>query len=124
MPPSADKRPLVLIVDDDLAVRDSLAAVMEAFGFRILTACNGAEGLEAIETEMPSAVITDLQMPKMSGLELISALRRDGTGLPVIAISGGDIEAAKRAGAVAAFHKPFPVFDMIDAVNALTHHAA
>jgi len=124
MPQSTDPRPLVLIVDDDLAVRESLAAVMEAFGFRTRTAGNGVEGLEAVAAEAPSAVITDLQMPRMSGIELIASLRRSRNGIPVIAMSGGDVEAAKRLGAAAAFHKPLPVFEMIDTLVGLTQHAA
>ena len=124
MPQSTDTRPLVLIVDDDLAVRESLAAVMEAFGFRTQTAVNGADGLKAVKAEAPSAIITDLQMPEMTGLDLITALRRTATGIPVIVISGGDVEAARRMGAAAAFHKPLPVFEMIDAVQGLTRRAA
>jgi len=121
---NADTRPLVLIVDDDHAVRDSLAAVMEAFGFRTRTAGNGAEGLEAVAAERPAAIITDLQMPEMGGFELISALRRTKTGIPVIVISGDDVEAARRTGAAAAFHKPLPVLEVIDTVCGLTQHAA
>jgi two-component system response regulator PrrA len=123
-PQTADTRPLVLIVDDDLAVRESLAMVMEAFGFRARTAMNGAEGLKAVAEESPSAIITDLQMPEMTGLELIAALRRTATGVPVIAMSGGDVEAARHMGAAAAFHKPLPVFEMIEAVQGLTQRAA
>jgi two-component system response regulator MprA len=124
MPQNADTRPLVLIVDDDRAVRESLAEVMEAFGFRTRTAGNGAEGLAAVAVERPAAIITDLQMPQMNGLELISALRRTRTGIPVIAISGGDVEAARRSGAAAIFHKPLPVGEVIDTVCGLTHRAA
>ena len=119
--------PLVLIIDDDFAVRDSLAAVMEAFGFRTRTAGNGLEGLEAIGVEAPSAIITDLYMPQMNGFELITALRGSKTGIPVIAISGSaakDIDGAKRMGAVAAFPKPLSVFDVIDTVSSLTARAA
>jgi FixJ family two-component response regulator len=121
---STDTRPLVLIIDDDLAVRESLAAVMEAFGFRVNTAVNGVEGLEAVDAETPSAIITDLQMPGMSGLELLSALRRTRTGIPVIVISGGDVDVARQMGAAAAFHKPLAVFEMIDTVSSLTQRAA
>jgi CheY-like chemotaxis protein len=122
-----DIRPLVLIVDDDISVRDSLAAVMEAFGFRTRTASNGAEALTAVEAEAPSAIITDLQMPQMNGFEMITALRRTKTGIPVIVISGNsatDIDSARHLGAVAAFNKPVPVFEMIDAVCDLTIRAA
>jgi len=120
----AETRPLVLIVDDDLAVRESLAAVMEAFGFRTRVAMNGAEGLKALTAEMPSAIITDWEMPEMTGSELMAALRETATGIPVIVISGGDIEAASHTGAAAAFHKPLPVFEMIEAVQGLTQRAA
>jgi two-component system, OmpR family, response regulator MprA len=121
---NAETRPLVLIVDDDRAVRESLAEVMEAFGFRTRTASNGAEGLAAVAVECPAAIITDLQMPRMGGLELISALRRTRTGIPVIVISGGDVEVARRSGAAATFHKPLAVGEVIDAVCDLTQRAA
>jgi chemosensory pili system protein ChpA (sensor histidine kinase/response regulator) len=128
MPQSTvDTRPLVLIIDDDLAVRESLAAVMEAFGFRTRTAGNGVEGLQSVGAEAPSTIITDLQMPKMTGFELITALRCTETDIPVIAISGSatsELEAARQMGAAAAFQKPLPVFDMIDAVCGLTRLAA
>jgi CheY-like chemotaxis protein len=124
MPQSTDIRPMVLIVDDDPAARNSLAAVMEAFGFRTRTAASGSEGLDSIATEAPSAVITDLQMPGMTGIDLITALRRSRSNIPVIAISGGDVQAAKHVGAAAAFHKPLPVFEVIETLSALTQQAA
>jgi CheY-like chemotaxis protein len=123
--------PLVLIIDDDPAVRDSLAAVIEAFGFRTRTAGNGLEGLAAIKIEAPSAIITDLHMPDMDGFEVLSALHHAGPDIPVIAISGGVakgydfLSAARKMGAAATFQKPLPVFEMIDALNGLTAlHAA
>jgi len=120
---SIDTRPLVLIIDDDLAVRESLAAVMEAFGFRTRTAISGVEGLDAVDAETPSAIITDLQMPGMSGLELPTAIRRIRTGIPIIVVSGGDVEVARQMGADAAFHKPVAVSEMIDVVTHLTRAA-
>ncbi|MDQ7247755.1 response regulator [Dongia sedimenti] len=120
-----DRRPLVLIIDDDPAMRDSLAAVIEAFGFRTHTAVNGLEGLEAVATVAPAAIITDIHMPDMDGLELLTALRNASTGIPVIAISGGVakgfdfLSAARKMGAVAAFQKPLPVFEMIDTISRL-----
>jgi CheY-like chemotaxis protein len=125
-----DWRPLVLIIDDDTAVRDSLAAVMEVFGFRTRTAGNGFEGLEAIATEAPSAIITDLHMPEMDGFELLTALRCAKTSIPVVVISGGMtrgydfLGAETRMGAVAAFQKPLPVFEMMDTITGLTARQA
>jgi CheY-like chemotaxis protein len=125
-----DWRPLILIIDDDTAVRDSLAAVLQAFGFRTRTVCNGCEGLNAIATEAPSAIITDLHMPEMDGFELLTALRCAKTDIPVIVISGGMargydfLGAARRMGAVAAFQKPLPVFEMMDTITGLTAQRA
>lgn len=128
--PTDDHLPLVLIIDDDFAVRDSLAAVIEAFGFRTRTAANGFEGLEAIATEVPSAIITDLHMPEMDGFELMSALRGTWSRIPVIAISGGVargydfLTAAKHMGAAATFPKPLPVLEVVDTIQGLTAKAA
>jgi CheY-like chemotaxis protein len=130
IPIDAAAHPLVLIVDDDRAVRDSLAEVFEAFGFRTRTASNGFEGLQAVETEAPSAIITDLHMPEMDGFALLTALRGARSRIPVIAISGGAskdtdfLDAAKQLGAVVTFHKPLPVLEMIDVINGLTIQAA
>jgi CheY-like chemotaxis protein len=121
-------RPLVLIVDDDLAVRESLVAVIEAFGFRTSTAGNGREGLAAVAAEAPEAIITDLHMPEMDGFALLSALRDKNSEIPVIVISGGIsdgddfVAAAKHMGAAATFRKPLAVFDMIDKITDLTAH--
>jgi CheY-like chemotaxis protein len=120
-----DLRPLVLIIDDDAAMRDSLAAVIEAFGFRTHAAVNGFKGLQAIATLAPAAIITDIHMPDMDGFELLTALRNASTDNPVIAISGGvakgyDFQsAATKMGAVAAFQKPLPVFEMVDTISRL-----
>jgi len=122
--------PLVLVIDDDFAVRDSLAAVIEAFGFRTCTAGNGFEGLQAVERETPSAIVTDLHMPEMDGFELLTALRVAKSEIPVIVISGAPskgydfLSAAKRMGAAATFQKPLSVFDVIDTIAGLTADSA
>jgi CheY-like chemotaxis protein len=124
--PQASALPLVLIIDDDFAVRDSLAAVIEAFGFRTRTAGNGFEALDAIAAETPSAIITDLHMPDMDGFELMNALRGRQSGIPIIAITGGVakgydfLSAAKHMGAAATFHKPLAVLDVVDTIHDLT----
>ena len=116
----------MLIIDDDFAVRDSLAAVIESYGFRASTAANGIEGLQALDIEIPAAIITDLHMPDMDGFELLSTLIVGQAGIPVIAISGGAfrgydlLTAAKHMGAAATFQKPLPVPAVIDAIASLT----
>jgi len=128
--PCHEERPLVLIVDDDLDVRESLVALIEAFGFRTRTASNGRQGLEAVKVEAPEAIITDLNMPEMDGLALLSTLRAARSPIPVIVISGGIsdgddfLRAAKDLGAAATFRKPLQVLDMIDTITGLTAHHA
>ena len=114
----------VAIVDDDSAVRKALSRLLGASTMRAQSFASAREFLDSLRSGVPECLILDLQMPEMTGLELIAALRRTATGIPVIAISGGDVEAARRMGAAAAFHKPLPVFEMIEAIQGLTKRAA
>ncbi len=132
-PPSIaerERQPLILIVDDDMAMRESLAEVMEAFGFRANTAANGFEGLQSLQADTPAAIITDLHMPEMDGFELLSALRGAKSLIPVIVVSGGTthgfdfLGTARRMGAAAVFAKPFAVREMIDTISGLTARSA
>ena len=90
----------VLIVEDDEAVRSLLADMLELKGFRTLSACNGIEGLAAAKARVPSVVISDVAMPGMGGLELLSNLRATRTlrSVPVILISARIERAVMRRG--------------------------
>lgn len=81
---------LILVVDDEAAVREMTSATLEAFGYRTLTADNGATALSLYvgHQQELSAVITDLIMPVMDGIATIRALRRLNPGLRIIATSG------------------------------------
>lgn len=83
---------LVLVVDDDEAVRELTAQILIDHGYRVLTACDGTD---AIANFAPRAsevrlLLTDLQMPVLGGPALVAALRRLAPGLPVVAMSGAD----------------------------------
>jgi len=80
-------QPLVLVVDDDEAVRSALCAVLESAGYRTLTAADGREAVAQLEAR-PDLVLTDVNMAGSSGLEVINAIRFGGNNIPVIAISG------------------------------------
>jgi two-component system chemotaxis response regulator CheY len=121
-----DARPLVLLIDDDAGLRDSLVMVMEAFGFRVAAAEDGVAALQAIETEKPAVVVTDLHMPALDGFGFMNALRHAGINVPVICISGGThgrsgalLHCAKTLGAIAVFEKPFSPLDLLDQINTL-----
>ena len=80
---------LALVVDDSMLIRHTVCRFLEDHGFQVETATNGMEALEMLATLQPSIVITDIQMPKMSGVELITVLKSDPrtAKIPIIALS-------------------------------------
>ena len=108
------------MVDDDLAIRRSLARELEAAGYRVLSAGDGVEGRERFEAEAPDLVITDLAMPRADGFSLVAALRRAGS-TPVIVLSvRGEEEDKVRAldlGADDYVTKPFSLRELLARVR-------
>jgi CheY-like chemotaxis protein len=82
--------PSALVVDDSMVIRHTVCRFLEARGFEVDSATNGAEALERLAERHPTVVITDLEMPKMTGLELISALkaRPETAAIPVVVLAG------------------------------------
>jgi CheY-like chemotaxis protein len=78
----------VLLVDDDPSVRTYLSKRLEGEGFETHEAEDGIDGLVKLRNELPKVIITDLQMPRMSGIEFVSVVRRRFPSLPVIVLSG------------------------------------
>jgi two-component system nitrogen regulation response regulator NtrX len=88
----------VLVIDDEEAIRKSLRMVLEYEGYEYVEAGSGPEGLEAIRRESPDAVLLDIKMPGMDGLETLQAVRARDAATPVLMISGhGDIPTAVEA---------------------------
>jgi CheY-like chemotaxis protein len=85
----------LLLVEDDLDILRLLEGVLTFRGYRVITACNGAEGLKAVEREYPALVIADIMMPKLDGFGLVHRLRIDpGTRpIPVIFITATYVAA-------------------------------
>jgi two-component system response regulator FixJ len=102
--------PLICVVDDDEAVRDSLAALFEAEGFEVASFASGRDFLDGGLTRA-GCVVSDVRMPDMNGLELLAVLSERASAPPVIMITGhGDVPMAVRAmrlGAVDFLEKPF-----------------
>ena len=108
------KMPLVLIIDDDSNLRDTLRLMLEDEAMLVVTASNGNEGLVAVEKHPVDLVITDILMPGKAGNEVIHDIRKARPGLPIIAMSGGGrtgnmdfLEIAKRQGVKTVLQKPF-----------------
>ena len=78
----------ILVVDDDEAVRETLIMVLQSEGYDVNTAIHGFDALLQMKRTVPSIVISDLNMPQMSGFELLSVVRRRFPKVSVIAMSG------------------------------------
>src|SRR5246127_5108364 len=79
----------ILVVDDDLAIRETARLILEGEGFEVLTAPDGAEGLHSLSKSLPDLIISDLNMPRMSGFEFLAVVRQRFPHIATIAMSGG-----------------------------------
>jgi len=118
---------VVLLVDDDPAIRDSLSKELRAAGYTTVTAATGAEGLAAVQTHAPDVVLTDLAMPRSDGFELISALR-PSSSVPIVVLSvrGGDADKVRALdlGADDFVTKPFSVNELLARIRAQLRRTA
>ncbi len=97
----------ILLVDDEEHIRKLLSTFLRRQGYEIMTANDGWEAREAVERDTPDLVITDVNMPRINGLDLMRWLRTHHTvgGIPVIILSA-DHEVSGRGGADAHLSKP------------------
>jgi two-component system response regulator FixJ len=111
----------VFVVDDDRAVRDSLALLVQSVGLEVETFAGAQDFLDAYRPERRGCLITDIRMPGMSGLDLQERLSADRYHIPVIVLTGfGDVPAAVRAlkgGAIDFVEKPFNPQALLDLVH-------
>jgi FixJ family two-component response regulator len=114
--------PLVLIVDDDQAIREALIDLLRSVGLEARCFGSTKELLDAAPADRPGCLILDVRLPGLSGLDLQAQLTRSGNTLPIIVMTGhGDIPMtvrAMKAGAVDFLTKPFRDQDILDAVTA------
>jgi DNA-binding response OmpR family regulator len=115
----------VLVVDDDPVILKLLEVNFEMEGFTVLVARDGEEGIEVARRDQPDLVVSDIMMPKVSGLELVTALKSDPTTseIPIILLSAkaqnADVRSGLEAGADDYVTKPFEPLDLVDRVNRL-----
>ena len=112
----------VFIVDDDAAVRDSIAELVESVGLRAEGYASALALLEALGPERPGCLVLDVRMAEMSGLALQERLNELEVGIPVIVLTGhGDVPMAvqaMKAGAVDFIQKPYRDQALLDSINA------
>ena len=111
----------IYVVDDDEAVRDSLALQFEAAGYAVATFASALEFLKDAPTLPPGCVISDVRMPEIDGIEMQSRLAQMDLNFPVIIMTGhGDVALAVRAmkaGAVDFVEKPFTSDSIVDSIR-------
>jgi two-component system, chemotaxis family, chemotaxis protein CheY len=111
----------ILIAEDEAPLQQAMAVALRTKGYRVVCGSNGSEALRLTETDLPSLVILDLQMPVLDGWGFIRTLRRRGYEVPILLITGG-IEAESTAdemGAVGYLDKPFRLGQLLHAVSRL-----
>jgi len=81
---------VALVVDDSMLIRYTVCRFLEGRGFEVESATNGVEALRILERVRPDLIFTDMQMPKMSGSELITALKKnpETASIPIVIVAG------------------------------------
>ena len=117
------QRKIVLVVDDDESMREAIHELLSATGFTNITYASAEELLAGGRIDEAFCLVSDFRLPSMSGLELLSELRRQGSQLPAIVITAHDTpglsQEAALQGAVAYLVKPFSGRALLTALESL-----
>jgi CheY-like chemotaxis protein len=122
----ADTQPLILVAEDEDSVRQMVALALKAIGYRTTVFADGAAAAEAIDGgTVPDAVLLDVRMPRMNGIDLVRHIRAHGptAAVPVVAMSAYSDELQARemieAGANAFLAKPFTIEELRATMDSL-----
>jgi two-component system, chemotaxis family, chemotaxis protein CheY len=114
----------ILVIDDDVIVRETLVQILEDHGYAVITAEDGKRGVAAFRRDKPALVITDIIMPEQEGIQTITEIRGLDPAAKIIAISGGGrigntdfLKIAQNLGAADVIPKPFDPDDLIARVG-------
>lgn len=118
----------ILLVEDDELVRDMLTQILERASHKVIPAANGEEAIEQLKKDKPDIMVTDIIMPKKSGITLISEVKNRHPNLEIIAISGGGrldpmgyLDLSESLGASVSFEKPIDNTALLMAIDLLLH---
>lgn len=117
---------VVMVIDDDAALRRLIARALGGGGHEVVEAENGAEALALLPQHRPAIVVTDILMPKTEGIETINKVKELFPDIKIIAMSGGGmsrnlmfLDIARAIGAEATLAKPFRPAELVAAVDKL-----
>ena len=120
----------ILVVDDDAAVRESLRRALQLEGYEVELAADGAEALDRLKLDgaAPDALVLDVSMPRLDGLEVCRRLRRGGNAVPVLMLTARDEVADRVAGLDAGADdyvvKPFALEELLARLRALLRRSS
>jgi CheY-like chemotaxis protein len=95
----------ILLVDDEPSICETAGRILESEGYEVLTAKDGVDGLNALSQSLPDLIISDLNMPRMSGFEFLAVVRQRFPHIATIAMSGGHSSGEVPVGVRARFPK-------------------
>jgi CheY-like chemotaxis protein len=109
----------ILVIDDDPAIRATVAEILVSEGYTVATAQNGAEGLQSLEQVGPALVLLDMRMPKLDGWGFARALQARGIKIPILVMTAAQDARrwAQEIDAQGYVAKPFDLLDLLDAVG-------
>ena len=110
---------MILVADDEQAIRELVSGELKSFGYRVLTAANGEEAVQLFRQHADEVrlLITDGAMPVRDGWQTIRALREQRPGLPVILASGESSGGGEEATGVVVVPKPFALEEILIAIG-------
>jgi two-component system response regulator MprA len=113
----------ILVVDDDRAVRESLRRSLQFNGYQVDLATDGQQALDAVKSARPDAMVLDVMMPRLDGLEVCRRLRGTGDDLPILVLTARDLVSDRVAGLDAGaddyLPKPFALEELLARLRAL-----
>ena len=117
-------RPVVLFVDDCRATRTAAKELLDDEGYQVAVAGNGEEALALFAQLQPAIVLTDVQMPRMGGYELLSEIKSQSPATPVVLMTANNEIDAERAaaglGAAGLINKPMDLEDLLEVIRRVT----
>jgi two-component system chemotaxis response regulator CheY len=109
----------ILVIDDDPAIRATVAEILMSEGYSVATATNGADGLQSLDRVDPALVLLDMRMPIMDGWGFARALQARGIQVPILVMTAAQDARrwAREINAEGYVAKPFDLLDLLDAVG-------